>query len=446
MSDQPHVVVVGGGFGGLQAAKHLADLPVDVTLIDRRNHHLFQPLLYQVATAGLNPADIAQPIRSILRGQKNLDIVLAEVEDIDPTGPAPYVELADQRRIEYDYLIVAAGARHAYFGNDEWEEVAPGLKSVEDAIEIRRRVLGSFERADQATDPAVRNASMTFVVVGAGPTGVEMAGAVAEIARYTLARDFRHIDTTATTVVLVEGADRVLHTFDPTLSESALRGLETLGVTVRLNTMVKSVDELGVDIEGPGGAERVEAHTVLWAAGVAASQLGARLAAHAGIEVDRAGRVPVDGSLAVPGLDRVFVIGDMAAATSDGKPVPGVAPAATQGAEIAVKSIRADLDGAPRPTFRYLDKGSLATIGRSRAVAEFGPIRFAGFIAWVLWWAVHIALLVGFPNRVAVMASWGWNWLTYKRGARLITSRWRPGAKLDWPPDVTEAMRARSER
>ena len=439
VGDRPSVVIVGGGFGGLEAAKRLASADVDITLIDRHNHHLFQPLLYQVATAGLNPADIAHPIRSILRDQDNVEVVLEEVIDIDPVERS--VTLRNGRRMAFDYLVLAAGARHAYFGNDEWEQFAPGLKSIEDAIEIRGRVLGAFELAEQATRPEVRHAAMTFVVVGAGASGVELAGAVAEIARHTLARDFHHIDTTETTVLLVEGGERVLPEFDETLSERAREELEGLGVTVMTDTMVVDIDAHGVDVRAADSTSRIDTFTVLWAAGVAASRLGAILADQLDIEVDRSGRIPVDASLAVSNVDDIFAIGDMAAVTSDDKPVPGVAPAAIQGAQHVAKVIRADLARQARPAFRYFDKGSLATIGRSAAVAEFGPVKFSGFLAWVLWWAVHILLLIGFRSRAIVMFSWGWSWLTFRRGARLITSRWRPGAGLDPPPGPRGASR-----
>ncbi|MEM9132355.1 MAG: NAD(P)/FAD-dependent oxidoreductase [Actinomycetota bacterium] len=414
------VVIVGGGFGGLEAAKRLADAPVEITLIDRRNHHLFQPLLYQVATAGLNPSDIAHPIRSVLRSQANVDVVLGEVVDVGVDS----VTLADGSSVAFDHLILAAGARHAYFGNDHWERHAPGLKSVEDALEIRRRVLAAFERAERADDAGAQRAELTFIVVGAGPTGVELAGAIAEIATRTLAQDFRSIDPTTAEVLLIEGVDRVLTAFDERLSTKAERQLERLGVRVETDTMVTAVDADGVTVRGPTGERRIPAATVVWAAGVAASPLGRTL----GVELDRAGRVPVDGSLSLAeaGRPNVFVIGDMAAATSDGEPVPGVAPAAVQGAEAAVDAILADLAGDERPRFRYKDKGSLATIGRSAAVAQFGRFRLSGLAAWVLWWAVHIALLIGFRSRALVLFSWGWSWATFRRGARLITTPWRP--------------------
>ena len=413
------VVIVGGGFAGLEAAKRLASAPVEVTLIDRRNHHLFQPLLYQVATAGLNPADIAYPIRAILRRQRNVEVLLGEVSDVDTTGQE--VVLVDGERVPFDHLILAAGARHAYFGHPDWERDAPGLKTVEDALEIRRRVLQAFEIAERTSDAAERDAALTFVVVGAGPTGVELAGAIAEIATRTLAKDFRNIDPTTARVVLVEGLDRVLSSFHPRLSERARAQLEDLGVEVRTDTRVNDVDSGGVDLDG---GERIDARTVVWGAGVAASPLAQAL----DVDLDNAGRVPVDGALAVPGHPRILVVGDMAAAVSGGASVPGVAPAAVQGGSHAARVVRADLEGAPRPAFRYRDKGSLATIGRSAAVAEFGRLRFSGFFAWVLWWAVHIALLIGFRSRALVLFGWGWSWLTFKRGARLITTRWRPGA------------------
>ena len=416
--ERHQVVIVGGGFGGLEAAKRLAKAPVQVTLIDRRNHHLFQPLLYQVATAGLNPADIAEPIRAILRRQANVEVLLGEVVSVDAS--ADEVVLADGTRIGFDHLVLAAGARHSYFGHDEWEQHAPGLKSVEDALEIRRRVLSAFEVAEGSDDAAEREAALTFVVVGAGPTGVELAGAIAEIATHTLAKDFRRIDPATATVVLLEGVDRVLPTFHESLSRRAEEQLADLGVDVRTSTRVTGVDEAGVEIDG---SDRIEARTVLWGAGVAA----APLAQSTGGELDRSGRVVVDGSLAVPGHPNVFVVGDMAAASSGGEPVPGVAPAAVQGGRHVAAAIRADLEGRGRPVFRYRDKGSLATVGRAAAVAEFGRIRLSGFVAWVLWWAVHVALLIGFRSRALVMFGWGWSWLTFKRGARLITTRWSPG-------------------
>ncbi|MEM8902872.1 MAG: NAD(P)/FAD-dependent oxidoreductase [Actinomycetota bacterium] len=428
-----HVVIVGGGFGGLEAAKRLVRVSgVDVTLVDRRNHHLFQPLLYQVATAGLNPGDIAYPIRAVLRKHDAAHVLLADVTDVDPE--AREVVLDGDERLGYDTLILAAGATHSYFGNDGWERDAPGLKTIEDAIEIRRRLLTAFERAEREDDPAVRRALLTFVVIGAGPTGVELAGAISEIALRTLARDFRRIDPTTTRVVLVEADDRVLRAYPEVLSAKALRQLRELGVEVQTSTRVEDLDDEGVTTD----SGRIEARTVVWGAGVSASPLGEAL----GCELDRAGRVVVDEHLAVPGRPEILVIGDQAAVTTKrGDPVPGVAPAALQGGRHAAKVVRADLAGRARPRFRYRDKGSLATIGRSAAVADFGRLRFSGFAAWVLWWAVHIVFLVGFRSRALVMFGWGWSYVTFQRGARLITGRWRPA----WPVERTDqARRSRS--
>ncbi|MEM9713110.1 MAG: NAD(P)/FAD-dependent oxidoreductase [Actinomycetota bacterium] len=428
-----HVVIVGGGFGGLEAAKRLVRVSgVDVTLVDRRNHHLFQPLLYQVATAGLNPGDIAYPIRAVLRKHDAAHVLLADVTDVDPE--AREVVLDGDERLGYDTLVLAAGATHSYFGNDGWERDAPGLKTIEDAIEIRRRLLTAFERAEREDDPAVRRALLTFVVIGAGPTGVELAGAISEIALRTLARDFRRIDPTTTRVVLVEADDRVLRAYPEVLSAKALRQLRELGVEVQTSTRVEDLDDEGVTTD----SGRIEARTVVWGAGVSASPLGEAL----GCELDRAGRVVVDEHLAVPGRPEILVIGDQAAVTTKrGDPVPGVAPAALQGGRHAAKVVRADLAGRARPRFRYRDKGSLATIGRSAAVADFGRLRFSGFAAWVLWWAVHIVFLVGFRSRALVMFGWGWSYVTFQRGARLITGRWRPA----WPVERTDqARRSRS--
>ena len=418
-TNRPRVVIVGAGFGGLEAAKRLADVPVDITVVDRRNHHLFQPLLYQVATAGLSPADIAYPIRAILRDQANTEVVLGEVVDIETDGRR--VELADGADLGYDYLVLAAGARTSWFGHDdEWEPLAPGLKSVEDAIEIRRRVLHAFERAERFHDSADHGTELTFVVVGGGPTGVEMAGAIAEIAFRAVSRDFRHIDPTSARVILLEAGDRLLSGFHPALSDSAERQLRDLGVEVRLGTMVRDIQAACVDTDDGS----IPSRTVVWAAGVAASPLGAALDAEAGPR----GTVTVGPDLAVPGHPEVFVIGDLAHARSDGEPVPALAPAATQGGAFVAGAIRADLRGRPRGAFRYRDKGALATVGRSAAVAEFGRIRLTGFVAWVIWWAVHIAFLIGFRSRTTVMIGWAWSWVTFQRGARLITGRWSPGS------------------
>jgi NADH dehydrogenase len=414
MIDPAHVVIVGGGFGGLATARALADAPVRITLIDRRNHHLFQPLLYQVATAGLNPADIAAPIRSLVADQANVRVLLGEVVGIGATA----VTLDDGTEIGFDHLVLAAGTTHSYFGHDEWETHAPGLKTVEDALEIRRRILSAFERAERTDDPVERDAQLTFVVVGAGPTGVEMAGAIAEIAFRTMTREFRTIDSTNATVILLEGTDRVLSTYPQRLSESALRQLGDLGVDVRLEVMVTAVDDQGVETTaGP-----IATRTVIWGAGNEASPLAAML----GAPTDRAGRVEVGPDLSVPGRPDVFAIGDIAHAMSDGVVVPGVAQGAIQGGTHVARVIRADLDGSARPVFRYRNKGELATIGRSSAVGVIGGRQLSGWVAWMAWWSVHIVFLIDFRSRLLVLINWSWNYLTFRRGARLITGPWRP--------------------
>jgi NADH dehydrogenase len=411
MSATPHAVIVGGGFGGLYAARALRKAKVRITLVDRRNHHLFQPLLYQVASAALSPANIAVALRRVLRSQKNVDVVLGEAKQIDLR--ARKVLLRDGE-LDYDYLIVATGATHSYFGHGEWESFAPGLKSLEDAVEIRRRILLSYERADRETDPALRTSLLTFVVVGAGPTGVELAGALAEIARHVLARDFRHIDPASARVVLVEAGPRVLPAFPPELSTAAQRRLERMGVQVLLGRPVTAIDENGVSM----GAERIVSRCALWAAGVQASPLATTL----GAPLDRAGRVLVEPDLSVPGAPNAFVIGDLAALKlPDGNLVPGVAPAAIQGGRHAARSIERLIEGGKPEPFRYLDKGSLATIGRAAAVAQIGRLRTEGFFAWVVWLVVHIATLIGFRNRFIVLAEWAAIYLRNERGARLIT-------------------------
>ena len=404
------VVIIGGGFGGLYAARALRRAPVDVTLVDRRNHHLFQPLLYQVASAALNPSDIAYPIRAALRRQRNARVLLAEAESIDVDRR---IVTLDDGELEYDYLIVATGATHAYFGHDEWAEHAPGLKSIEDALEIRRRVLLAYEAAERETVTGLRREWLTFVVVGAGPTGVELAGALAEIARHSLAKDFRSIDPADACVILLEGGDRVLPPYVPKLSAKAQRQLEKLGVEVRTKSLVTGIDDRGVDI----GGDRIGARTVLWAAGVAASPLARSL----GAPLDRAGRVEVEADLSVPGHPEVFVIGDLAAAGAPDARVPGVAPAAIQGGRHAAQCIRRAVRELPSEPFRYRDKGSLATIGRAAAVADFGRLKFGGFFAWAAWMLIHIFFLIGFRTKVFVMLSWAWAYLTFRRGARLIT-------------------------
>lgn len=412
----PHVVIIGGGFGGLAAAQRLARAAVRVTVIDRRNHHLFQPLLYQVATAGLAPADIAQPIRSILAGQPNAEVVLGEVVDIDRNEQV--VQLENGHRVRFDYLVLAAGTTHSYFANPEWEQHAPGLKTVEDALEIRRRVLTAFERAEHTDDESERRANLTFVVVGGGPTGVEMAGAIAEIAFRTITDEFRNIDTSTAKVILLEGLDRVLSTYPESLSTKATDQLRALGVDVRTGVMVTSVDAHSVETDD--GV--FETRTVVWGAGNAASPLASML----GAPTDRAGRVEVGHDLSVPGSPQLFAIGDVAHAMSAGTVVPGVAQGAIQGGTHVAKMITADLAGRPRTSFRYRNKGELATIGRSSAVGVIGPARLSGWIAWMAWWSVHIVFLIDFRSRFSVLLNWSWNYLTFQRGSRLITGPWRP--------------------
>ena len=405
-------MIVGAGFGGLYAARALRRAPVDVTVIDRRNHHLFQPLLYQVATAALNPSDIAAPIRKILRRQKNTTVLLADSTQVDVERKK--VGLTDGE-VGYDYLILATGATDSYFGHEDWAPCAPGLKSIEDALEIRRRVLVAYEAAERTEDPERRSTWLQFVIVGAGPTGVELAGALAEISRRALARDFRNIDPTQARILLLEGLDRVLPTFPPQLSEKARRQLERLGVEVRVQKKVTGVDEEGVSLDD----ERIEAKTVLWTAGVAASPIAQSL----GVPLDRAGRVQVMPDLTIPGRSDVFVIGDLAAFEQDGQLVPGVAPAAIQEARHAAGNITRAVKGKLYVPFRYRDKGMLAVIGRSAAVANLRHLKLSGFIAWLTWVIVHLYLLIGFRNRIIVMFEWAWAYFTYERGARLITGR-----------------------
>ncbi len=406
---RPHVVIVGGGFGGLEAARALRRAPVRVTLVDRYNHHLFQPLLYQVATAGLNPADIAAPIRGILRRQKNLHVLLAEVQSVDVAGRRV---LLDTGELAYDHLILACGATHSYFGHDEWAEAAPGLKTITDAVEIRNRVLWAFEAAEQETDPERRRAWQTLVVVGGGPTGVEMAGTLAELARHTLKRDFREIDPRASRVLLFEAGPSLLAAFPPDLRDDAKRRLESLGVEVRLGSPVTEITREGLRV----GGEWLAARTICWAAGVAASPVGRSL----GAPLDRAGRVQVNPDLTVPGAPEVSVVGDMAAVEHEGKLVPGVAPAAMQEGRHAAKNVLRRLKGAEPLPFRYVDKGSMATIGRAAGVADLGRLKLTGLLGWLAWLFVHLIFLIGFRNRLIVLFQWVWAYATYQRGARLI--------------------------
>lgn len=413
-SSRPRVVIVGGGFAGLNAVKELADAPVDVTLIDRRNHHLFAPLLYQVATAQLSPANIAQPIRGILRGQKNLSVVLGEVDAIDVDERN--IALQDGKTISYDYLILACGATHSYFGNDHWAPMAPGLKSIEDALTIRRRILLAFEDAEREPDAELRKALLTFVVVGGGPTGVELAGAIGEIANHTLARDFHHIDPRDARILLLEGLPRILPMFSEKHSKQATQDLGRFGVKVRTKSLVTAIDAEGVNI----GDERIPTFNVFWAAGVNASQITRSLSAIA--ELDRAGRVPVERELHISGHPEIFVIGDASSARDQhDKPLPGVAPVAIQEGKWVARNITSALRGDAYKQFMYNDRGSLATIGRNRAIADIKGVKFSGFPAWLMWAVVHIGQLIGFRNRLLVGAEWLFSYFTYRRGARLIT-------------------------
>ena len=417
--DAHRVVIVGGGFAGLYAAKRLGKAPLALTLIDRRNFHLFQPLLYQVATGGLSPGEIASPLRVVLRGHRNTEVLLGEVVDLDIAGRR--VILRDGER-SYDDLVIATGVTHHYFGHDEWEALAPGLKTVEDATEIRSRILLAFEEAEREPDPARRNAWLTFVIVGGGPTGVELAGALGEIANDTLRHDFYHINPAESRILVVEGEDRVLPAYAPDLSHQAERHLIALGVRPRLSARVTAIDAAGVTVQAHGETEHIAARTVLWAAGVRASAMGRMLADRAGAPLDRAGRVLVEPDLSIAGHPEIHVMGDLANLTQDGQPLPGVAPVAMQQgryvADLLMKKLRGE---AVRP-FRYFDKGSLATIGRNRAVAQFGWLHVSGFPAWFLWVFVHLMYLVEFDNRLLVFVEWVYNYITRNRGARLITN------------------------
>ena len=446
----PRVVIVGAGFGGLNAARALARAPVRITIVDRKNHHTFQPLLYQVATAGLSPGEIAAPIRSVFRNRENVEVLMEEVTGFDLERKI--VETPDQQ-IPYDYLIVAAGARHSYFGHDDWEPLAPGLKTIEDALEIRRRVLLAFELAERQAAFGEKGAPLNFVVVGGGPTGVELAGTLAEISRHALANEFRWIDPRRAHILLLEGGPRVLPAYAEDLSRSAQEQLQRLGVEVRTSAVVTQIEPGSVYV----GAERIDAPVVLWAAGVAASPLGKKL----GAPTDRAGRVIVQPDLSLPGHPEVFVIGDLAALKDEnGKMLPGVAPVAIQQGRFVARLIRQEVSVSatiatsfsrssreagsldPRPSFHYWDKGSLATIGRAAAIAEFGKIHISGFLAWLAWLFVHILFLIGFRNRLLVFIQWAWSYVTYERGARLITgSTYLPG----WTPSPAQSDSASPE-
>jgi len=426
----PRVFIVGGGFAGIAAARALAGAPVAITLVDRRNHHVFQPLLYQVATASLSPADISAPIRTVLRGQDNCEVVLAEVTGVD----------VERRRlmlggghVNYDYLILAAGATHAYFGHEEWASIAPGLKSLEDAVELRRRILLAFEAAEQEGSEAARRAELTFGIVGGGPTGVELAGAIKEIAGKTIPADYKHIDTRTTRVILFEGSDRLLPPFDPLTSARAKRDLEHMGVEVCLKAMVTNITPDGVYL----GKDFMPVRNVFWAAGVKASAIGKTL----GVPLDRAGRVIVGPDLTIPGHPEVFVAGDQAAAKSadTGKPVPGVAQGGLQMGRYVGKLIAREVQEArspqDRPAFSYWDKGSMAVIGKAKAVAEIGGLKLGGFPAWLMWGGIHILFLVGFRNRLQVLLAWCWNWLLNVRDARLISGDSRLHIRVPRPPE-----------
>jgi NADH:quinone reductase (non-electrogenic) len=419
MDTKHRVVIVGGGFGGLYAARALRAAPVDLTLIDRRNFHLFQPLLYQVATGGLSPANIAAPLRSILRNQKNTRVILDQVVNFDLAGRRVFLPDGE---VPYDTLIVATGARHHYFGHPEWEAVAPGLKAIEDATTMRRHILSAFEAAERSTHPDDARAYLTFVIVGGGPTGVELAGAVGELAHRTLRRDFRRIRSQTSLVLLVEGLDRILTAYPPELSAHAVKSLGKLGVTVRLNTTVSDVQPDRVTLRCGDRSEVVQTHTILWGAGVQASPLGRLLAQATGAALDRSGRVIVQPDLSLPGRPEVFVIGDLANYSHQGgKPLPGVAPVAMQEGKYVADLIQSRLRNEPAPPFHYKDRGSLAVIGAAAAVADLGWIRLSGYLAWQAWLFIHLMYLVQFDNRVLVLFQWAWNYFTRNRSARLIT-------------------------
>jgi NADH dehydrogenase len=427
-SNNPKVVIIGGGFGGMYAARILTNQPVDVTLVDLTNHHLFQPLLYQVATAMLSPADIAQPIRAILRDAKNISVVMGRVEKIDTAAKIVYTHGS---QYPYHYLILAAGARHSYFGNDHWEAFAPGLKNLSDALELRRRILNSFEIAETTTDPEIQRAAMTFVVIGAGPTGVEMAGSISELAKRTIVHDFRNIQTQHARIVLLDAAPKVLPTFDESLCASALKQLEKLDIEVKVGTKVLGVTSEGVQLEG----EFIRARTVVWAAGNAASPLAKQLG-----ETDRQGRIIVNEDLSIPAHPEIFAIGDVANFSHQGgKPLPGIAPFAMQTGEHAARNIIARALGSPTKPFKYWDKGSMATIGRNKAIADLKVIKLSGFLAWLSWLLIHLLFIVELRNRILIFFQWAWSYITYTHGARLSYRGFRPAV----PPK--EGARAGAE-
>ena len=425
----PHVVIVGGGFGGLYAAKSLKDAPVRVTLIDKRNFHLFQPLLYQVATGTLSPADIASPLRVILSKHKNTQVLLDKVVDIDPEAKKVFLE--DKEALDYDALIVATGVSHHYFGNDQWQDDAPGLKTVEDALEMRRRIFTAFEAAEKETDPEKRQALLTFVVVGGGPTGVELAGAIAEIAHQSAKEDFHDIDTTQAKILLFEGMDRILPPYPEECSAEALKSLEKLGVDVQTKTLVTNIGDNSVTYRQGETVHNVNAHKILWAAGVRASFMGKVLAERTGAELDRAGRVIVEPDLSIKNYPDVFVIGDLANFPHQGeRPLPGVAPVAMKEGEYVADLIAKRVIGVQVKPFSYKDFGSMAVIGQNKAVANLNFARFSGFIAWIIWVVAHIYYLIEFDNKLVVMIQWAWNYVTQGRGARLITINTSPQLEI----------------
>ncbi|MCW6036155.1 NAD(P)/FAD-dependent oxidoreductase [Spirulina subsalsa FACHB-351] len=439
-----HVVIVGGGFGGLYAAQALKNAPVKVTLVDKRNFHLFQPLLYQVATASLSPAEIASPLRLVLRGQKNTQVLLDEVVDLDPQAQKLYMKDGE---LPYDSLILATGVSHHYFGNDHWQDDAPGLKTVEDALEMRRRIFLAFEAAEKELDPEKRQAWLTFVIVGGGPTGVELAGAIAEIAHGALKQDFRAIDPGQAKILLIEGLDRILPPYPPELSAQAAQSLEHLGVTLRTNTLVNNIADGVVTVKQGEEEEVIAARTILWAAGVKASSLGQVLHERTGVSVDRAGRVMVEPDLSIADYPNIFVIGDLANFSHQGNsPLPGIAPVAMQQGRYVAKLIPAKQQGKTPPPFHYLDFGKLAVIGQNVAVVDLGFLQLSGFVAWLIWVFAHIYYLIEFDNKLVVMVQWGWNYFTRGRGARLITGEsvlpLLPGRSLTQPEDNQVKVKA----